>query len=59
MIANQSLDLLWKMNYEATCHERRTPVMITWNHGGKQVAVKGSWDNWEKTYSVGLDVSLY
>ncbi|XP_030454814.1 SNF1-related protein kinase regulatory subunit beta-2-like isoform X3 [Syzygium oleosum] len=49
MMANQSLDLLWKMNYEATCHERRTPVMITWNHGGKQVAVKGSWDNWEKT----------
>lgn len=49
LMANQSLDLLWKMNYEATCHERRTPVMITWNHGGKHVAVTGSWDNWETT----------
>ncbi|KAF7815528.1 SNF1-related protein kinase regulatory subunit beta-1 [Senna tora] len=26
--------------------ERRIPVMITWNHGGSNVAVEGSWDNW-------------
>ncbi|KAK6918720.1 AMP-activated protein kinase, glycogen-binding domain, partial [Dillenia turbinata] len=26
--------------------EQGIPTMITWSHGGKQVAVEGSWDNW-------------
>ncbi|EEF32157.1 snf1-kinase beta subunit, plants, putative [Ricinus communis] len=28
--------------------EKLNAVMITWSYGGKQVAVTGSWDNWEK-----------
>ncbi|CAL9048002.1 unnamed protein product, partial [Musa banksii] len=23
------------------------PTMITWSHGGKEVFVQGSWDNWK------------
>ncbi|CAO2842400.1 SNF1-related protein kinase regulatory subunit beta-2 [Amaranthus tricolor] len=30
------------MNYE-----QGIPTMITWTHGGKEVAVEGSWDNWK------------
>uniref|UniRef100_A0A2N9FGB7 Association with the SNF1 complex (ASC) domain-containing protein n=1 Tax=Fagus sylvatica TaxID=28930 RepID=A0A2N9FGB7_FAGSY len=26
--------------------ERGTPTMITWNYGGNNVNVEGSWDNW-------------
>lgn len=26
--------------------EHGIPVMITWNYGGNNVAVEGSWDNW-------------
>ncbi|XP_058079228.1 SNF1-related protein kinase regulatory subunit beta-1-like isoform X2 [Magnolia sinica] len=26
--------------------EQGIPTMITWNYGGKDVAVEGSWDNW-------------
>ena len=26
--------------------EQGIPVMITWNYGGNNVAVEGSWDNW-------------
>ncbi|KAI4329834.1 hypothetical protein MLD38_028177 [Melastoma candidum] len=26
--------------------QRPVPVMITWSHGGRQVFVTGSWDNW-------------
>ncbi|XXG50704.1 hypothetical protein AAC387_Pa02g4653 [Persea americana] len=26
--------------------EKGIPTMITWNYGGKDVAVEGSWDNW-------------
>lgn len=26
--------------------ERAIPSMITWNYGGNNVAVEGSWDNW-------------
>ncbi|KAF5203811.1 Snf1-related protein kinase regulatory subunit beta-2 like, partial [Thalictrum thalictroides] len=32
--------------YENTFSEKGIPTMITWNHGGKEVAVEGSWDNW-------------
>lgn len=27
--------------------EQGIPTMITWSHGGKEVAVEGSWDNWK------------
>ncbi|KAL6009808.1 galactose metabolism-related protein [Asimina triloba] len=27
--------------------EQGIPTMITWNHGGTEVAVEGSWDNWK------------
>jgi len=26
--------------------EQGIPVLITWNYGGNNVAVEGSWDNW-------------
>ncbi|KAI4340300.1 hypothetical protein MLD38_025150 [Melastoma candidum] len=29
-------------------NQRPMPVMITWCHGGRQVAVTGSWDNWQQ-----------
>ncbi|KAK9285929.1 hypothetical protein L1049_025131 [Liquidambar formosana] len=32
--------------YEYVPCEQRIPTMITWSHGGNQVAVEGSWDNW-------------
>ena len=30
--------------------EQGIPTMITWSHGGKEVAVEGSWDNWKMKY---------
>ncbi|CAL1366665.1 unnamed protein product [Linum trigynum] len=27
--------------------EKAIPVIITWNYGGNEVAVEGSWDNWQ------------
>lgn len=32
---------------ENVFHGTRTPVTISWNHGGNQVAIVGSWDNWQ------------
>ncbi|XP_008462054.1 SNF1-related protein kinase regulatory subunit beta-2-like isoform X2 [Cucumis melo] len=32
---------------ENVIHGTRTRVTISWNHGGNQVAIVGSWDNWE------------
>ncbi|KAJ4730227.1 SNF1-related protein kinase regulatory subunit beta-2-like [Melia azedarach] len=33
--------------YHEVSHEKPEAVMIAWSDGGKQVAVTGSWDNWE------------
>lgn len=33
--------------YEEPCNEQGIPTMITWCHGGKEIAVEGSWDNWK------------
>lgn len=33
--------------YEDMHNEQGIPTMITWCHGGKEVAVEGSWDNWK------------
>lgn len=27
--------------------EQGIPTLITWNYGGGDVAVEGSWDNWK------------
>ncbi|XP_022971087.1 SNF1-related protein kinase regulatory subunit beta-2-like isoform X2 [Cucurbita maxima] len=35
------------MNDEEVLNTPRTSVKFSWNHGGKQVAIIGSWDNWE------------
>ncbi|XP_023534586.1 SNF1-related protein kinase regulatory subunit beta-2-like isoform X4 [Cucurbita pepo subsp. pepo] len=35
------------MNDEEVLNTPRTSVKLSWNHGGKQVAIIGSWDNWE------------
>ncbi|KAJ9176774.1 hypothetical protein P3X46_012053 [Hevea brasiliensis] len=38
--------------------EKLSAVMITWSYGGRQVAVTGSWDNWDKRellHKVGKD----
>ena len=32
---------------ESVVHERLKRVKITWNHLGTDVAIVGSWDNWE------------
>lgn len=32
--------------YDDIIYERGIPTMITWSYGGKEVAVEGSWDNW-------------
>lgn len=36
--------------YEDMCTEHRIPTMITWSHGGKEIAVEGSWDNWKSRF---------
>lgn len=30
--------------------EQGIPTIITWNQGGNDVAVEGSWDNWRSRY---------
>lgn len=37
--------------YEMVC-DPGIPTMITWCHGGKHVAVEGSWDNWKAKYMI-------
>ncbi|XP_020572920.1 SNF1-related protein kinase regulatory subunit beta-2-like [Phalaenopsis equestris] len=32
--------------YDDIIYEQGIPTMITWSYGGKEVAVEGSWDNW-------------
>lgn len=34
---------------ESVIHERLKRVRITWNHAATNVAIAGSWDNWETT----------
>ncbi|XP_010251718.1 PREDICTED: SNF1-related protein kinase regulatory subunit beta-1 [Nelumbo nucifera] len=41
--------------------EQGIPIMITWNYGGNDVSVEGSWDNWtsrRKLQRSGKDYSL-
>ena len=32
--------------------EQGIPIIITWNQGGNDVAVEGSWDNWRSRYTL-------
>lgn len=36
--------------YEDMPCEQGIPTMLTWSHGGKEVAVEGSWDNWKTRF---------
>ncbi|XP_010936416.1 SNF1-related protein kinase regulatory subunit beta-2 isoform X2 [Elaeis guineensis] len=33
--------------YENVIYDQGIPTMINWSHGGKEVFVEGSWDNWK------------
>ncbi|RZS03202.1 hypothetical protein BHM03_00033379 [Ensete ventricosum] len=38
------------ITYEDVLDDQGIPTMITWTHGGKEVFVEGSWDNWKTKY---------
>lgn len=44
--------------YEEFSYEKQVAATITWSLGGKQVAVTGSWDNWESVYGICCDFSF-
>lgn len=47
--------------YQNVLSEAQKPTMITWSHGGKQVAISGSWNNWatiEPMQKVGKDFMI-
>uniref|UniRef100_A0A1D1ZLK0 SNF1-related protein kinase regulatory subunit beta-2 n=1 Tax=Anthurium amnicola TaxID=1678845 RepID=A0A1D1ZLK0_9ARAE len=47
--------------YEDIFSGQGIPTMITWSHGGKEVAVEGSWDNWRTKQPLqrsGLDFNI-
>lgn len=37
---------------ECVVHQRLRSVKIRWNHAGRNVAIAGSWDNWESTFVI-------
>jgi len=48
MIQPQPPQALMQNNYvETVIHERLKSVRITWIHGGTNVSIAGSWNNWE------------
>lgn len=36
--------------YDDMYDEQRIPTVIIWGHGGKEVSVEGSWDDWKTRY---------
>lgn len=36
--------------YEDIIEEQGIPTLIMWSHGGNEVLVEGSWDNWKTKY---------
>ncbi|XP_061344153.1 SNF1-related protein kinase regulatory subunit beta-2-like [Gastrolobium bilobum] len=49
-VAQPQPDALLQNGYvECVLHERLKRVKIIWNHAGTNVAIAGSWDNWETT----------
>lgn len=48
LIQNQSGNIVQKtMEYGDMPSENGIPTMITWSHGGHEVAIEGSWDGWK------------
>lgn len=50
-----ALNQMWQNETEGAAEippEKGIPVMITWNQGGNDVAVEGSWDNWTSRYVI-------
>lgn len=48
LMQNQSGNIVQKtMEYEDMPCENGIPTMITWSHGGHEVAIEGSWDGWK------------
>lgn len=43
---------MWNTEFQGVDHapEQGIPTMITWNYGGNNLAVEGSWDNWKSRY---------
>lgn len=39
------------MEYGDMPSENGIPTMITWSHGGHEVAIEGSWDGWKTKYA--------
>ncbi|KAH0896114.1 hypothetical protein HID58_045682 [Brassica napus] len=53
----------WNQSQRVSDHpeEQGIPIIITWNQGGNEVAVEGSWDNWrsrKKLEKSGKDHSI-
>ncbi|GKV18287.1 hypothetical protein SLEP1_g28691 [Rubroshorea leprosula] len=44
---NQVLMQNARQHNGTVCVEKRSAAMIVWSRGGKEVAVTGSWDNWQ------------
>ncbi|CAL9132833.1 unnamed protein product [Musa textilis] len=40
------------ITYEDVLDNQVIPTMVTWTHGGKEVFVEGSWDNWKTKKSL-------
>ena len=50
-----SLNQMWQNEPQGEAElplDKGIPVMITWNQGGNDVAVEGSWDNWTSRYVI-------
>lgn len=48
LMQNQSGSIVQKtMEYGDMPFENGIPTMITWSHGGHEVAIEGSWDGWK------------
>lgn len=48
LMQNQSGNIVQKtMEYGEMPSENGIPTMITWSHGGHEVAIEGSWDGWK------------
>ncbi|GLT27457.1 hypothetical protein SLA2020_024540 [Shorea laevis] len=45
---NQVLMQNARQHNGTVCVEKKSAAMIVWSRGGKEVAITGSWDNWER-----------
>ncbi|KAK7258320.1 hypothetical protein RIF29_23893 [Crotalaria pallida] len=49
LLIQQPHELLQNGYVESVLHERLKSVKFTWNHPASNVAIAGSWDNWDTT----------